>query len=389
VRLDDDGEEAAFRAEAADWLRARLDGPFAGIRHDAPSKPSIAERLAWEAELGRGGWHAIGWPRAFGGRDASLAQQVIFAEEYARAGALPRIGHVGYEFVAPTILAFGSEAQRQRFLPDLAAGTAMWAQLFSEPNAGSDLFALQTHAELRGDRWVINGGKIWSSYAQYSGWGALLCRTDKGSRGGKGLSMLLVPLRQKGVEIRPIRQMTGDDSFNSVFFDDAECAADDILGAPGDGAKIAISLLQVERGISMLAQQMALVREYDRVVAAARSRGSIGDPLIRDRLTRAHVDLALMRATAVRVLGVTGDASAARASLTYKLNYAACQQRIGELAMDVLGNDGLSLGLPGARASGMIGDFLLSRAASIYGGTDQIQRTVIAERGLGLPREAA
>ncbi|MDX3886337.1 MAG: acyl-CoA dehydrogenase family protein [Sphingomonas sp.] len=388
MRLDFTPEQEAFRSEVRGWLDRELDGPFRHVRGMEGTSEGIDKRFAWERHLGRSGWNRLAWPEAFGGRAASLMEQVIFHEEYARSGAPGRLSHVGLELVAPTIMAFGSDGQRARFLKPTAMVDIVWAQLFSEPNAGSDLANVQTRARLEdrpgGPVWVLEGQKIWSSFAQYSQWGMALVRTEPGSSGAKGLSMLLVPLDGKGVDIRPIRQMTGGSSFNEVFLDGAETAAENVLGTPGEGWRVAMATLTFERGVSTLGQQMSFRTELDRVIRAARGNGAIGDQAIAKRLARAEAELRVMRYTALRMLGDTG---LSRAGLTYKLYYTSWHQRLGELAMDVLGPAG-DIAEPGSDAWRLQKMYLESRSDSIWAGTSQIQRNIIAERGLGLPREA-
>ncbi|WP_380872777.1 putative acyl-CoA dehydrogenase FadE [Sphingomonas sp. DBB INV C78] len=383
MRLDFTPEQEAFRGEVREWFEAELAGPFAHVRGLEGTSEGIAERFEWEKHLGRSGWNTLAWPKAFGGREIGLIEQVIFHEEYARAGAPGRLSHVGLELVAPTIMAFGNDEQRERFLGPTARVETVWAQLFSEPNAGSDLANVQTRARLEGDVWVMEGQKIWSSFAQYSQWGMALVRTEPGSVGSKGLSMLLIPLDGKGVDIRPIRQMTGGSSFNEVFLDGAETAADNILGAPGDGWRVAMGTLTFERGVSTLGQQMGFRAELDRVIRVAKANGAARDAGIAKRIARSQAELKVMRYTALRMLGGQG---LSLAGLTYKLFYTSWHQRLGELAMDVLGPAG-EIAEAGTDAYRLQKMYLESRSDSIWAGTSQIQRNIIAERGLGLPRE--
>lgn len=382
MRLSFTAAEEAFRADASAWLDAELSGAFADIRGLTSLTDAPARRRGWEQRLGASGWSCIGWPPAFGGRDATLGQQVIFAEEYARAGGPPRLNHIGVELIGPTILAFGDDAQKARFLPPIAAGTEIWCQGYSEPGAGSDLANVRTSAVLDGDVWRIDGQKIWTSLAQFADWIFIVARTEPGSRGPKGLTFLLVPMKQPGITVRPIRQITGDAEFNEVFFDGAVTAADNRLGAAGDGWRVAMALLGFERGVSTLAQQMAFRNELDAIVHAASANGRAQDPLIRQRLARAEIGLQLMRYGALRMLSTPESAAA----LTYKIQWASWRQSLGELAIDVLGQPG-EVATPGSEAAMLANLFLYSRADTIYGGTNEIQRNIIAERGLGLPRE--
>lgn len=388
MQLEFTPAEEEFRKEVRAWLDRQLSGEFADIRGLPHSVGFTPRRIEWERHLGAARWNTLAWPAAHGGRQASLMEQVIFAEEYARARAPGRISHIGLELVAPTILAFGTQAQQARFLPDIASVAKLWAQLFSEPNAGSDLSNVQTRARLEsrpdGDKWVLEGQKIWSSYAQYSDMAIVLCRTEAGSKGGKGLSLLMLPLDQKGVDIRPIKQITGGSSFNEVFLDQAETPADNVIGPVGEGWRVAMGTLTFERGVSTLGQQTGFRYEFSHLFRVAQASGRLADPAIRDRFATLWAELRAMRYTALRMLGSDG---LSRAGLTYKLYYTSWHQRLGELAMDVLGQAG-DLAEPGSEAAALQYLYLDSRSDSIWAGTSQIQRNIIAERGLGLPRDA-
>ncbi|MCP3733511.1 acyl-CoA dehydrogenase family protein [Sphingomonas sp. RP10(2022)] len=379
-------ELKAFRDEAATWLQAQLSGPFRAIRGQTNQVDNVEQRRAWEAALGDARWSVIGWPEAWGGRGASIAQQIVFAEEYARAKGPPRVGHLGVELLGPTLLAMGSEDQKQRFLPDIAAGRAIWCQGYSEPGAGSDLANVKTKARAERDGYRVDGQKVWTSMGTIADWIFVVARTEPGSVGNKGLSFLLMPMDQPGVDARPIRQMTGEAEFAEVFFDDAEALAIDRIGAEGDGWRVAMALLAFERGVSTLAQQMSFRTELDEIVAAAKANGAATDPLIRQRIAQAHAGLTIMRANALRMLANGEDGALSGAGFTYKLYWSRWHVALGELAMDVLGQDG-EIGASEERFDGLANMFLMSRADTIYAGTDQIQRNIIAERGLGLPRE--
>ena len=379
--------EEAFRADAAAWLNAELSGPFADVRGLTSLTEMPERRRDWEKRLGEAGWSCVGWPKAYGGRDATLAQQVIFAEEYARAGAPPRLNHIGIELAGPTILAFGTDDQKAHFLPKIAKGEEIWCQGYSEPGAGSDLANVRTRAWREGDEWVIEGQKVWTSLAQFSDWIFVIVRSEDGSKGPKGLSFLLVPVDQPGVTVRPIHQITGEAEFNETFFDGARTDAANILGAPGDGWKVAMGLLGFERGVSTLAQQMGFRNELDAVIAAARANGEAQNPLIRQRIAKAEIGLRLMRYGALRMLSETQGGKLNLAALTYKIQWATWRRDLGELAMDVLGQAGETIAGGDYAFPALPNLFLYSRADTIYGGTNEIQRNIIAERALGLPRE--
>ncbi|WP_053846144.1 acyl-CoA dehydrogenase family protein [Streptomyces sp. NRRL B-24085] len=371
-------EDEAFRAEVREWLSVHADG--------------TQDRRTWERTLGKSGWIGLGWSESgYGNRTATLTQQVVWAEEYARSGAPPRSGHIGEKLLAPTLLAHGTDEQKARFLPPVAAGEELWCQGYSEPGAGSDLAGVRTRAARAGDgTYRISGQKIWTSLAHEADWCFVLARTDPEARRHHGLTFLLVPMDQPGrIEVRPIRQMTGTSDFNEVFFDGAHARAEHVVGGEGQGWRVAMSLLGFERGVSTLAQQVGFAQELSAVLRSAVRTGAVADPVVRALLVRQWAELRTMRWNALRTLGGSRDAGAASVA---KLLWAGWHQRLGELAMLVRG----------ARATVGPGDwspsapyeldaqqqlFLFSRADTIYGGSDQVQRTIIAERVLGLPRE--
>ncbi len=387
MKLGFSRQEELFRQECADWLNGQMAGEFRDIKGVTKLTGSPERRKEWEQQLAEHRWSCIGWPSQWGGRDATLAQQVIFAEEYARAGVPGRVNHIGIELAGPTILTFGTEEQKQRFLPGIAAGKTIFCQGFSEPNAGSDLASVRTKARLEDGEWVVNGQKIWTSLAHISDWIFVVTRTEEGSQGPKGLTFLMMPIDQPGIEIRGIRQINGDAEFNETFFTDARCPADSLIGAVGDGWKIAMGLLAFERGVSTLGQQMGFRNELDEIIAAAKANGAANDPLIRQRLAKAEVGLRLMRYGALRMLSQTDHSKIDGAALTYKIQWASWRRNLGELAMDVLGQGGEISEHAEYEWDTLPNLFLFSRADTIYGGTNQIQRNLIAERGLGLPRE--
>ena len=392
MKLGFSPEEELFRAECADWLNAEMAGEFRDIKGISTLTAKAERRKEWEQRLAEHKWSCIGWPVEWGGRGASLAQQVIFAEEYARAGVPGRVNHIGIELAGPTILAFGTEEQKQRFLPGIAAGTTIFCQGFSEPNAGSDLASVRTKARLEDaasgqKEWVVNGQKIWTSLAHISDWIFVVSRSEEGSKGPKGLTFLMMPIDQPGIEVRGIKQINGDAEFNETFFTDARCPADSLIGEPGGGWKIAMGLLAFERGVSTLGQQMAFRNELDAIVKAAKANGAARDPLIRQRIAKAEIGLRLMRYGALRMLSHSDHSKIDGAALTYKIQWATWRRSLGELAMDVLGQAGEVTDSAEYEWSMLPNLFLYSRADTIYGGTNQIQRNLIAERGLGLPRE--
>ncbi|MET7777359.1 acyl-CoA dehydrogenase family protein [Streptomyces mirabilis] len=373
-----DAEDEVFRRTARDWLTAHPVG-----------EPVV--RQDWERELGRGGWIGLGWAEeGYGNRRASLTQQVVWAEEYARSKAPARSGHIGEKLLAPTLIAHGTPDQKARFLPPVARGEELWCQGYSEPGAGSDLAGIRTAAVRDGDTYRVSGQKIWTSLAHEADWCFVLARTEPGSTRHHGLSFLLVPMDQPGrVEVRPIRQLTGTSEFNEVFFDGAVARAEHVVGGAGRGWQVAMSLLGFERGVSTLAQQIGFAQELGRVIETAVATGAAADPVVRDHLVRQWAELRTMRWNALRTLGGSGDAGAPSVA---KLLWGRWHQRLGELAVRVRGAEAATGPADWAAVAPYELDpsqhlFLFSRADTIYGGSDEIQRTIIAERVLGLPRE--
>ncbi len=384
--LESDADKA-FRVSVREWMHQHLAGEYGPLRHasglGSPGyEPALAKR--WEQELAVGGWTGLGWPRAHGGRDLPLAQQVVFHEEYVRCGGPGRLGHIGETLLAPTLFAHGTPDMQTRFLPGILAGETYWAQGYSEPGAGSDLAAVRTRARLDPDsgEWVIDGQKVWTSWAQESDWIFVLARCEPGSLRHKGLVLLLVPLKQPGVTLRPIRQITGESEFNEVFFDAARTEGSMHLGAPGQGWAVAMYLLNCERGASTLGQQAHFRNEFEQVVAMARRNGAARDPLLRQRIAQAALGLQTLRSHALRT---SGDDAPARASSISKYLWSNWRRSLGELAIDVLGAHGDTV-VDDPLHVALQRLWLLSRADTIYAGTNEIQLNMMAERALQMPR---
>ncbi|WP_274915128.1 acyl-CoA dehydrogenase family protein [Streptomyces sp. WZ-12] len=386
-------EDEAFRREAREWLAGHVVGAFAAL---GAAGGRGVRMWGWgsaglERELGGWGLDRVGvGAGARGVREpaGSLAQQVVWAEEYARAGAPGRVGHIGENLLAPTLLAYGDETQRRRFLPAVARGEELWCQGYSEPGAGSDLAGLRTVAVRDGDRYRISGQKVWTSLAGEADWCFVLARTEPAERRHRGLSFLLVPMDQPGrIEVRPIRQLTGTAEFNEVFFDGAVARADHVVGGAGRGWRVAMGLLARERGVSTLVQQIGFAGELAEVVGEAARCGAVRDPVLREQLVAQWAALKVMRWNALRTLA-GGDAGAPSVA---KLLWGGWHRRLGELAMAVRG--AVAAVGPGDwsaeepyRLDALQRLFLFTRADTIYGGSDEIQRNIIAERVLGLPR---
>ncbi len=384
-------EDEKFRREVAEWMADNLTGEFACVKGrggPGDEHSMFEERRAWEKRLAEGGWTCVTWPKEHGGRDLPLMQQVIFFEEYARAGGPGRVGHIGETLLGPTVIAFGTDEQKRRFLPAILSGEELWCQGYSEPNAGSDLANVQTKAVLDGDQWVINGQKVWTSLAQWSDWTFAVCRTDPDGQSHKSLSYMLVPMKQPGVEIRPIVQMTGDSEFSEVFFEDARTDADNVVGGVNNGWKVAMGTLAFERGASTLGQQLHFENELKEIVKIAEDNGAADDPIMRQRIAEAWVGLRVMRYNTLRVLSKTIDGNElTREGMITKLYWATWHRDLGKLAMDVLGPAGeIADGAP-YQLSKLQRMYLFTRSDTIYAGTNQIQRNIIGERALSLPRE--
>ena len=378
----------SLRNEFSKWMDENFSGKYEPLRWratpgDEDAFPGL--RLEWEKKMGEGGWIGVGWPKELGGHGATLEEIVGFNEEYAKHGGPGRAGHIGETLFAPTLIAYGSDAQKAKYLPGIKAGTEFWCQGYSEPNAGSDLSNIKTKARLENGEWIVDGQKIWTSLAMESDYIFTIARAEEGSVGRHGLVFLLIKLDQPGVEIRPIKQMSGTAEFNEVFFDGARCAEEDIIGGVGDGWKIAMALLGFERGASTLGQQMTFANEFDQIVTLAKKNGASKDPIIRQRIAKAYCGLKVMRMTALRTLEAAQKGELTRAGYMSKIYWATWHRDLGELAMDVLGSRAEIL--EDGEYSKMQKLFLFSRSDTIYAGTNQIQRNIIAERALGMPKE--
>jgi alkylation response protein AidB-like acyl-CoA dehydrogenase len=393
--LEPTSDDLAFRDEFRSWLREHLTAAFrTAAGRGGPGDDDAWElRLAWERELAAGRWIGLSWPREYGGREATRTQEVLFHLEYAAAGAPARCTHFGEALLAPTLLARGSEELKRRFLPPIARGEELWCQGYSEPGAGSDLAAVQTRARLDGDDWVVDGQKVWTTFARHADWIFALCRTQPGSSGRAGLSYLLIPLDQPGVDVRPIRSLAGAADFNEVFFDGARTPRANVVGEPGDGWRVAMSTLGHERATSVLAYQFSFVAEFGRLVDAVRSRGLAGDVSVRRRLAECWTGLEVMRLNNARMLtGLLRDGTLGPEASFTKFYWSRWHQDFCDLAMDLLGADATVLegeSGEGYRPTGLVRSWLTSRSETIYAGTTEIQLNIIGERVLGLPKDGA
>ncbi|WP_182379260.1 acyl-CoA dehydrogenase family protein [Nocardioides sp. WS12] len=382
-------EEERFAERARTWLMDNLAGRFAHLAGKGGSQNDEFhdDRRAWEKALFEAGWQGLGWPEEFGGSPATLNERIVFEYEYAKAGAPHRVGVHGMTLIGPTLLAHGTEKQRARFLPPILSCEEEWCQGFSEPGAGSDLASLRTRATLVDDEWVINGQKIWTSGAHHADWMYILCRTDPDASKHRGITMLLLPMDQPGIEIRPIKNMAGGSHFNEVFFTDARTSKDMVVGALNDGWNVAMTTLQSERGVATLNYQMAFQSEFDNIVELARQNAKDRDPLLRQKLADTAIGLQVMQLNTFRMLSQlmrTGTLGAETSLL--KLYWPDLHKSMGELAMEIAGPAAQLVG-EDYNLSQFQRSWLLSRAESIYGGSHQIHLNIISERLLGMPRE--
>jgi alkylation response protein AidB-like acyl-CoA dehydrogenase len=388
-------ENQKFRDELRDWLRANLPSGWGETTFEPEDEDENARfRLDWERKLFQGGWNGIAWPKKYGGRGATLIEQAIFAEEMAKAKAPEGLNIIGRNLVATTLFLHGDEAQRERYLPKIISGEEVWCQGFSEPNAGSDLASLKCRAIRDGDHFLVDGQKIWTSFAQYAQWCILLARTDPTAPKHKGISFLLVDMQTPGITIRPLKQISGENEFNETFFDDVRVPVENLVGELNNGWKIAMTTLAYERGPEdALGRQIRFKQELQLLlrIATQLKRGSsavIADPVLRQKLAKSIVEIEIMRLNCLRSFSraLKGTPRGAEASLN-KLYWSHAMQGMYEAALEALGPlaplDDSDAAAGGGRFQ--LG-FLRSRAFTIYSGSSEIQRNIIAERVLGLPK---
>jgi len=393
-RLND--KEEAFRRQVHEWLIANFPPGWGTPEFRKPEEPAEKVRFArwWQRRLHEGGWAGLHWPRDYGGRGASPIEQFVFAEEYTRLGAPSMIDiGVGPALVGPTLIHHGTEEQKKRFLPKILTGDEVWCQGFSEPNAGSDLAAVKTRAELRGETFHVNGQKIWTSYARFAEWCILVTRTDVNAPKHKGISFLLVDMKTPGITIRPLVEMTGVAWFNEVFFDDVRVPRANVVGEVNGGWSIVMTTLAHERSGS--APHARLQGEMREVLDLARRVGRDGrpasaDPRYRQRLAQSFIETEILRALAYKnVTEIMRKGQPGPEGSCLKLVWSELDMQMKELALELEGPYGaLERGAPRAIDGGRWQyEYLWSRAASIYAGTSEVQRNIIAQRVLGLPRQ--
>ncbi len=400
-------EAEEFRTHIRAWLEDHLPAGWfdEGFSMGAEERREFNE--TWIRTLYEGGWICATWPTEYGGKGLSTMEAVVLNEEFHRAGVSLRADFFGDTLVGPTILQWGTEEQKRHFLPQILKGEIAWSQGFSEPDAGSDLAGLSARAVLDGDEWVINGQKIWTTQGFIADYIFVLCRTDPDAPKHKGISYLLCPMRQDGIEVRRIEQVDGGAEFCEVFFTDARCPKDNVVGGVNNGWAVAMTTLGFERGTSATTSYRRFEKELDEVIAAARANGAIDDPTVRQRLMAAWTKVQLMRINGYRSLSAvvqgTKDPGVAALGATNKMFWSEYHREVMELYIDLMGAHGQILTgsdddemIPGYGVRQAVRDypvsvlqssFFFSRSETIWGGTAEIQRNIVGERVLGLAKE--
>jgi len=382
-------EHLKFRDELRTWLGANLERPWGEeVRDPQATEDSLVElRRRWQRKLHKAGYLGMGWPAEWGGRGATEVEQAIFEEEMARADAPQILNSLGIGLLGPALIHHGTEEQRRRFIPPMLAADEIWCQGFSEPGAGSDLASLRTSAQLDGDHFVLNGQKIWTTFGPWADWIFVLCRTDSSDRYG-GISFVLCKLDTPGVTVRRLRQITGESEFGEVFFEDARVPKENLVGQIGEGWRIAMTVLAYERGAMSLAFAARFERDVRRLAQACKEIGR-SDTAAREKLARLLVENEVMRANGLRTLANFADGKKpGPESSIEKLFWSEFDKRFRETALDILG-PGAQLRRTSVAARADVDwerEFLWSRAGTIYSGSSEIQRNIIAKRVLNLPQ---
>ena len=388
--LNQTPQEIAFREEVRAWFVANAPKDWVQRRNAEESMEArFAYLRAWQRKMFDAGWAGISWPKEYGGRGASLMEQVIFTEEMARAEAPPLANVLGLGLIGPTIIAYGNETQKKRYLPKILSAEEIWCQGFSEPNAGSDLAALSTEGKLDGDHFIVNGQKCWNSYGWAADWCELVVRTDPHVPKHKGLTVLLVNMRSPGVEVRGLKQMSGESEFSEIFFRDVRVPVENVVGQVNHGWNVAIGTLMHERGTFGAGLQVNYRRNLNRLLELARERGKTTDPLIRQKLAQVYTEIEVMRLNQLRAFsrinetGVPGPEGSIQ-----KIFWSELNQRFQQVAMEVLGPYGqLAHGAEDAFDEGQWAyQYLRSRGNTIEAGTSEIQRNIVGHFVLGLPK---
>jgi alkylation response protein AidB-like acyl-CoA dehydrogenase len=391
--LNLNAEERQFRDELRAWLAVHVPKDWPEWR-EKPLEESFSYLRSWQRKLDEGHWAAVSWPREYGGRGATLMQQAIFWEEMSRADAPSMANALGLGLIGPTIIAYGTPAQKKRFIPKILSAEEIWCQGFSEPNAGSDLASLQTEAHLDGDHYVVNGQKVWTSFGWVADWCELVVRTDPAAPKHKGLTVLLVDMKSPGVEVRPLRQMTGESEFNELFFRDVRVGKENVLGQVNDGWNVAISTLMFERGSYGARLHLLFKRNIDRLIELSctlqrNGKSAAQDPLLRQKLAQCYAEVEIMRLNQLRAFSrVTATGVPGPEGSIQKIFWSELNQRLQQIAQEMLGPYG-QLTADDSRAvdRGIWSyGYLRTRGNTIEAGTSEIQRNIIGHFVLGLPR---
>jgi alkylation response protein AidB-like acyl-CoA dehydrogenase len=397
-------EADSFRKEIRTWLEENLPSGWFEPGFSMTKEERQEFNETWTAKLFAGGWICAGWPVEYGGKGLTLMDQVVLNEEFAKANAPMRADFFGDTLVGPTILQWGTDEQKKEFIPGILNGSITWCQGFSEPNSGSDLASLKTSATLDGDEWIINGQKVWTTQAQHADYVFLLTRTDPTVEQHAGISYLLVPMHQEGVDVRPITQVDGSSEFNEVFFTNAHCPKGNVIGGVNNGWKVAMTTLGFERGSSSTTGYRRFLKEWEHILSEARRVGKSDDELIREDLVKSWSKIKIMEINGYRTLtdGLNNTHNAALLGACNKMFWSEAHRATTDLAIDILGMEGQILtgvgpvegpsGVPRRGredypVSDIQASFFFSRSETIWGGTAEIQRNIIGERALGLPKE--
>jgi len=386
-------EETKFRDELRSWLEANVPKDW-GEWREKPLEESFPYLRAWQRKLYEGGWAAVSWPKEYGGRGATLMEQSLFWEEMARVEAPPMANSLGLGLIGPTIIAYGTDEQKKRFIPKILSAEEIWCQGFSEPNAGSDLAALQTEARLDGDHYVVNGQKVWTSYGWIGNWCELVVRTDSNVPKHKGLSVLLIDMKSPGVEVRPLRQMTGESEFNEIFFRDVRVPVANLLGKVNDGWNVAVSTLMYERGSYGARLHLIFKRAITRLIELSHKFQKDGhpaaqDPITRQKLAQCYAEIEIMRWNQLRAFSrVTATGVPGPEGSIQKIFWSELNQRLQQIAQEMFGAYGqLLAGDKDAVDNGIWSyGYLRTRGNTIEAGTSEVQRNIIGHFVLGLPR---
>jgi alkylation response protein AidB-like acyl-CoA dehydrogenase len=397
-------EADSFRKEIRAWLEENLPQGWFEPGFSMTKDERQAFNETWTAKLFAGGWICAGWPVEYGGKGLTLMDQVVLNEEFAKANAPMRADFFGDTLVGPTILQWGTDEQKKEFIPGILNGSITWCQGFSEPNSGSDLASLKTSATLDGDEWIINGQKVWTTQAQHADYVFLLTRTDPNVEEHAGISYLLVPMHQDGVDVRPITQVDGSSEFNEVFFTNAHCPKGNVIGGVNNGWKVAMTTLGFERGSSSTTGYRRFLKEWEHILSETRRVGKSDDELVREDLVKSWSKIKIMEINGYRTLtdALHNTHHAALLGACNKMFWSEAHRATTNLAIDILGMEGQILtgigpvegpsGVPRRGredypVSDIQASFFFSRSETIWGGTAEIQRNIIGERALGLPKE--